>query len=86
MTNQQLVGAFEIRAWDDTGATISQTEVVSSTEITYSGALPGEIDISSVPAGNAAVAIGTSDGLTWGFGQKLFNKTAGQTRLLLTKP
>ena len=38
------------------------------------GALPTEIDISSVPAGDAAVAIGAADGLTWGFGQNLFTK------------
>jgi hypothetical protein len=84
--SHQVVGAFEILAWDDTGATVSATNVVASVRSTYLGALPSEIDISSVPAGNAAVAIGASDRSTWGFGQKRFTKTAGQTRLLLTTP
>jgi hypothetical protein len=84
--SHQALGAFELRAWDDTGATISQTDFNASVTLTYSGALPAEIDISSVPAGNAAVQIGAADGSSWGFGQKLFTKTTGQTRLLLTMP
>lgn len=84
--SHQVMGAFEILAWDDTGATISATNFVPSAQVTYSGALPGEIGISSVPDGSAAVRIGASDGSTWGFGQELFTKTAGQTRLLLTQP
>jgi hypothetical protein len=68
------IGTFQVVAWDSTGATISQTDFVSSVMLNYSSALPGEIDISSIPTGNAAVAISASDGSTSGFGVKRFTK------------
>lgn len=81
-----VVGTFQILAWDASGVTISETDFVASVMLTYSGALPSEMDISSIPAGDTTIAIATSDGLTSAFGSMRFTKTAGQTRLLLTTP
>ena len=81
-----VIGTFQILAWDASGVTISETDFLASVMRTYSGALPSEIDISSIPAGDTTIAIATSDGSTSALASKRFTKTAGQTRLLLTTP
>jgi hypothetical protein len=83
--NGQILGGFFITAWDGTGATIVQNGFVPYAKLTFSGALPSEIDISTMPAGAAMLAIGVSDRLTSSFAAQAFTKTSGQTRLLLTK-
>jgi hypothetical protein len=86
LTSRQVVGAVEIRAWDDTGATISETDFFPSVQVTYSEALPAEVDISALPEGDSVLAVAAWDGSTSVFETKLFTKTAGQTRLVLTAP
>ena len=54
-------------------------------KLTFEGALPSEIDISTLPDGADMVAIGVSDRSSSSFAARAFTKTSGQTRLLLTK-
>jgi hypothetical protein len=82
-TNGQIFGGFFIASWDGTGATIVQNGFVPYAKLTFSGALPSEIDISTLPAGAAMVAIGVSDRLTSSFAAQAFTKTSGHTILRL---
>lgn len=81
-----IVGTFTILAWDDTGATISESDFLPSVQLTYSGTLPDEVDISALPVGDSLVAVAAWDGSTSVFDTKLFTKTSGQDQLLLTEP
>jgi hypothetical protein len=82
---EQLVGAFIIGTWDDTGVIVVQGDFVPYVKLTYSGTLPDSIDISSLPEGNAMVAIGVSDESTSGFAAQAFTKAAGQNELVLSE-
>jgi len=83
--NGQIIGGFFIAGWDGNGATILKDGFVPYVKLTFEGALPNEIDISTLPVGADMVAIGVSDRSTSSFAAKAFTKTSGQTRLLLTK-
>jgi len=82
----QIIGGFFIAGWDGTGATIVKDGFVPYVKLTFDGALPSEIDISTLPVGADMVAIGVSDRSSSSFAARAFTKTSGQTRLLLTKP
>ena len=77
-------GTFVLVSWDTTGPTILQIDFVPTVQLTYSDELPGTIDISTLPEGNAVVAIAVSDGSTSSFGAQMFTKAPGQTSLVLT--
>jgi hypothetical protein len=83
--NAELLGGFFIASWDGAGVTIVHNGFVPHTKLPFSGAPPSEIDISTLPLGSAMVAIGVSDRVTSSFAAQAFTKTAGQTRLVLTK-
>ena len=77
------VGAFLILAWNDEGIAIVQNKLVPQVTRTYTGNLPSTVDISAVPAGDAAVVVLTSDGSNPGLGIHGFTKSPGQTSLVL---
>ena len=80
-----MEGTFIIEAWDDSGVTIVRGDFVPYVKLTYSGTLPGSIDISALPEGNAYIGIGASDKVTSGFAAQGFTKAAGQNQLVLTE-
>ena len=82
--NRTDPGSFVLLAWDNAGAAILQMDFVSAVELPYGGQLPGMIDISTLPEGDAFVGIAVSDGSTSSFGAQMFTKAPGQTQLVLT--
>jgi hypothetical protein len=82
----EIVGAFAIRAWDETGVTISQVDFVSHVTLNYSETLPAVIDISTLPNGELMLAVAAWDGSTSAWRPQSFSKSPGQVQLVLTPP